>query len=332
MTNSLELFEAAGDAVFAQAVRYSRLPLTISDPNEPDNPIIFANDAFCTLTGYERSEIVGKNCRFLQGPDTTDASISQIRSAVAEQQVAIIEITNYRKDGTPFINALQIGPIFDENGELKHYFGSQNDVTEIRESESSARRMADAELRHRLLNIVNVLGVVIRQTGLEPLNEQEKLRRIDERITAVGRAHLTALVGEDSSPLSFRELSEIILNGYAPRGSENLSLDGPDVALGSTVLTSLSLVLHELATNAVKHGAFGALDGHVQLNWTIEPGENGRTALTVRWAETGGPQVNVPTRESGSKLVANVLRAAAGSLDYDWKETGLIATAKLPIF
>ena len=332
MADSLDIFEAAGDAVFAQAVRYSRLPLTISDPNVPDNPIIFANDAFCTLTGYDRSEIVGKNCRFLQGPDTTGASIDQIRSAVAEKKVAIIEIVNYRKDGTSFINALQIGPIYDENGDLKHYFGSQNDITQLRESETSAKRMADAELRHRLLNIVNVLGVVIRQTALEPLSEEEKLRRIDERIAAVGKAHLTALVDEDSNPLNFRELSDIILTGYVPRGAENLTLEGPDVTLGNTVLTSLSLVLHELATNAVKHGALGALDGHVQLNWAIEPSENGRTALTVRWAETGGPAVNMPTRESGSKLVANVLRAAAGSLEYDWKETGLVASAKLPIF
>src|SRR5690242_1783688 len=85
---------------FAAAVRATRMPMIITDPRQPDNPIVFVNDAFCRLTGYAREEILGHNCRFLQGPQTDPADVSRIRAAVHERRTIETDIRNHKKDGT----------------------------------------------------------------------------------------------------------------------------------------------------------------------------------------------------------------------------------------
>ena len=118
---------------FASAVRATRMPMLITDPNQPDNPIVFVNDAFARLTGYSREETLGRNCRFLQGPDTDPDDVAALRDAVARRSQIELEIVNHRKDGTRFHNRVLISPVFDENGHLTYFFASQFDVTLERE-------------------------------------------------------------------------------------------------------------------------------------------------------------------------------------------------------
>ncbi|MCE4226595.1 PAS domain-containing protein [Methylobacterium sp. C25] len=114
---------------FVSAVRATRMPMIITDPNQPDNPIIFVNDAFCKLTGYERSEIFGQNCRFLQGNETDPDDVSKVRDAI-ERRVSIeIDLQNHKKNGEIFWNRLLVSPVFDDDGELTYFFASQFDVT-----------------------------------------------------------------------------------------------------------------------------------------------------------------------------------------------------------
>ena len=108
----------------------TRMAMCVTDPNLPDNPIIAINNAFTRLTGYEEDEILGRNCRFLQGKDTDSAEVDRIRQAVDDPAVTYFELLNYKKDGTPFWNALHVGPVYSEEGELLYFFGSQWDVTE----------------------------------------------------------------------------------------------------------------------------------------------------------------------------------------------------------
>jgi PAS domain S-box-containing protein len=118
---------------FAAAVRATRMPMLITDPHGPDNPIIFANAAFTKLTGYTRDEVLGQNCRFLQGPETDRADVAKIRDAI-EHRVAIeVDLLNYKKNGERFWNRLLISPVFDEDGRLTYFFASQFDVTLERE-------------------------------------------------------------------------------------------------------------------------------------------------------------------------------------------------------
>lgn len=116
--------------------------ITISDNLLPDNPIIYANSGFENLTGYPIDTVLGKNCRFLQGPDTDPDTVKAIREAVKEQRACTVEILNYRKDGTPFWNNLSITPVLDPNDNVTHFIGIQSDITIRKTSEESLRTTA----------------------------------------------------------------------------------------------------------------------------------------------------------------------------------------------
>ena len=152
---------------FIAAVRATRMPMVITDPRQPDNPIVFVNDAFCRLAGYDRDEILGRNCRFLQGPNTDREAVARLREALEAVRPIELDLLNYRKDGEPFWNRLLIAPVRDAAGELAYFFASQLDVTLERErlanlessnaalvSELAGRlreqRASDAELRFTL--------------------------------------------------------------------------------------------------------------------------------------------------------------------------------------
>ncbi len=109
----------------------------ITDAQQPDNPAVFANATFSAITGYSAPEVLGRNCRFLQGPDSDPATVREIRRAIQEQRPFSGVILNYRKDGTPFWNALKIAPIFDDDGKLMNFVGLQSDVTAQRQAEAS---------------------------------------------------------------------------------------------------------------------------------------------------------------------------------------------------
>ena len=112
------------DAVLA-SIHHSPVATVISDPMQDDNPIIEVNEAFLALTGYDRDEIVGRNCRFLAGPKTESWVSDKIRQGIKDQRSILVELLNYKKDGTPFRNAVLIAPVFDEQGDLRYFLGSQ---------------------------------------------------------------------------------------------------------------------------------------------------------------------------------------------------------------
>lgn len=104
------------------------MSVVFSDPSLPDNPMIYVSEEFASQTGYSVEESLGRNCRFLQGPDTSPHAIESIRQALQARTVFSIDILNYRKDGTPFMNRLRIRPVFDERSQLRFFVGVQNPV------------------------------------------------------------------------------------------------------------------------------------------------------------------------------------------------------------
>lgn len=123
--------------------------VVISDCSQPDMPIIYVNNAFTVMTGYTYDEVVGKNCRFLQGSDTDSAAAQDIRKAIKAQQPCTVEILNYRKDGTLFWNNLSITPVRDDDGRTTHFIGIQTDITRRREAEDALRDV-NAQLKRDL--------------------------------------------------------------------------------------------------------------------------------------------------------------------------------------
>ncbi|MBQ5950379.1 ATP-binding protein [Massilia sp. ST3] len=182
--------EERGNVFFA-AVEMTRMPMVVTDPRLDDNPIVFANNAFFDLTGYEEKDVLGRNCRFLQGPDTDRATVAEVRQAVAEERAVAVDILNYKADGTPFWNALFLGPVFDQDGKLLHFFASQMDITERRSHHESylqsqkleAIGQLSAGMAHdfnNLLQVINgnlevaALGAGAGSGALEPIRRAQR--------------------------------------------------------------------------------------------------------------------------------------------------------------
>ncbi len=175
--------------LFFAAIEMTRMPMVVTDPNRPDNPIIFANQAFLNTTGYEMHEVIGRNCRFLQGPDTEAEAVASVRTAIRDKTDIAVELQNYRKDGTMFWNALFVSPIFDRSGKLLYYFGSQLDITRRREAETALRRAQKMEAIGQLTGGIahdfnNLLQVIIGnlQLARTVVDRPEKLSRYHDGV------------------------------------------------------------------------------------------------------------------------------------------------------
>ena len=153
--------------------------LVVTDPNEPDNPIIYINQGFEKITGYRPEEVIGHNCRFLQGDDRDQPAVKEIREAVREGRAVQVELRNYRKDGSMFWNELYLSPVYDEAGKLVLFVGVQNDVTARAEALEELRRARDT-LETRVVKRTQELN-----TSNENLeHEVTERRRAEEEVRA----------------------------------------------------------------------------------------------------------------------------------------------------
>ncbi|SFM67416.1 PAS domain S-box protein [Methylobacterium pseudosasicola] len=153
-----------GSDPFAAAVRATRMSMVITDPRLPDNPIVYVNDAFVRLTGYAREEIIGRNCCFLQEPETSLEDVARVRDSIERRVTIEIDLKNRRKDGTVFWNRLLVSPVFASDGELTYFFASQYDVTLEKERLVILQRDRDA------------LEAESARRSLELIQNEERLR------------------------------------------------------------------------------------------------------------------------------------------------------------
>lgn len=320
--------------LFEQAMAQTRMAICLSDPRQADNPIVFANRAFLDLTGYALDEVVGRNCRFLQGSDTDPAAVEAIRIALAREQVAVVEILNHRKDESRFWNALHIGPIYDEAGDLLYFFGSQWNVSNVHAARAAeqVQRLIARELSHRIKNVFAVIGAMVTLTGREERDATRQIERIRTRITALGRAHEATLVASpEERGMDLRAVIDGTLRAYGRGDGRSFAFRGETTRLDSNAVSVLALVLHELAVNATKHGALSHEEGRVTVDWTTTPQDETFDALVLDWRETGGPGVVPPQRRSGSGIVEQLLATARGEIAFDWRPDGLAARLRLPV-
>jgi len=193
---------AAEQAALFASIRMSPIATVISNPRLPDNPVVATNSAFCALTGYGEAEIVGRNCRFLAGEDTEPWLTERIREAIRSRAPTLTELLNYKKDGTPFRNAVLIAPICDADGEVAWYLGSQVEVG----------RGADAPLairRQRAEHIVKTLSPrqreVLREMASGYRNKQIAWRlSLSEKTVKMHRGLLLGKLGVTTSADAIR--------------------------------------------------------------------------------------------------------------------------------
>lgn len=152
--------------IFFAAIELTRMPVLVTDPRQPDNPVVFVNRAFLAMSGYGKAEIIGRNCRFLQGPDTDRETIAALRDAIAQETEISVEVLNYRKDGSSFWNALFVSPVFTPEGELVYFFSSQLDVSRRRDAEDALTQAQKMEalgqltggISHDFNNLLQVMA------------------------------------------------------------------------------------------------------------------------------------------------------------------------------
>ena len=322
-------FSGASGVLFEQAMAQTRMAICLCDPKQADLPIVFANRAFRRLTGYSEEEIVGRNCRFLQGAKTDPEPIARIREAIANEDVVVVELLNYRKNGTTFWNALHLGPIYNDQGELVYFFGSQWDVSDVRAARAEERHAKEMarELSHRMKNMFAVISGIVNVTG-RVRGIQGEAAEINSRIQALGRAYETTLDDASSGSIDIGEAIRAVLLPY-DRDAERLVLTGTGVRMPFTIISIVGLILHEFAANATKHGAWSREAGKVSVDW--RPAEDGK-ALIITWREEGGPAVKARDIEpgTGTAIVDRLLATGRGEIQRDWSEAGLTATITVP--
>ena len=241
---------------FPAAVRATRMPMIITNPRLPDNPIAFVNEAFCRLTGYGRDEIVGRNCRFLQGPETDPADVARLREAIAAPQVIEIDIRNYRKDGTPFWNRLLMAPVNDARGQLAYFFASQLDVTLERD---------------RLL-------------ALEGENAALTAERRDhaEKLAFSQESHRLAIEAAEIGTWDFHLLTDVLTWSDRTKAMFGISPDAP------STMADFYAGLHPDDRAATSLAFSSALDPMQRATYDVEYRTVGKEDGVVRWVAAKG--------------------------------------------
>lgn len=189
------------EALFA-TIDLSPLAMVISNPRRPDNPLEAVNPAFLAMTGYAEAEAVGRNCRFLAGEKSSPTASERLRRAIGERRPILTEILNYRRDGTPFRNGVMITPLFDEEGELAWFLGSQVDLgppeagsLSDRKS-ASATRVAGLSPRQRQILALVANGMLNKQIAFE--------LGISEKTVKMHRALMLERLGVSTSAEAIR--------------------------------------------------------------------------------------------------------------------------------
>jgi PAS domain S-box-containing protein len=184
------------------AVDASPLAMVLSNPRRPDNPLEIVNPAFCSLTGYSEDEILGRNCRFLAGDLTQPAATEQIRASIRAQRPVLVDILNYRRDGTPFRNGVMITPLFDTEGGLAWFLGSQVDLSDS-VADPLAQRRTDAALKVAELPARQREVLELMARGL--LNKQIAWElKISEKTVKMHRALLLERLGVSTTAEAIR--------------------------------------------------------------------------------------------------------------------------------
>lgn len=171
-----------------ESVASSPLAMVLSNPHRPDNPLEVVNPVFCDLTGYAERDIVGRNCRFLAGDETDPAVSEQLRAAIHSRSPVLADILNYRSDGTAFRNGVMITPIYDSDGDLAWFLGSQVDLGPAHARAFDDRRSGAAE---RVANLPPRQRQVLHGVARGLLNKQIAWElKISEKTVKMHRALL----------------------------------------------------------------------------------------------------------------------------------------------
>jgi PAS domain S-box-containing protein len=317
---------------FVVAAETTRMAMVFTDAKVPGNPIIFANKSFLTLTKYDRAEVLGHSFDFLMAQGADPDALAVIEGKFKGTSGADPEIRYRRKDNSVFWATVFVSPVRDEGGEIVQHFASFMDTTRHKDEEDRLRFLLD-ELNHRTQNtLATVLGIAA-QT-LHGVTDQTVVAAFEGRILALSRAQ--SLLGRRNwENVGVRDVIDQILEpfGLNDRRAIHFSIAGDNVRLPPKAALTLAMVFHELATNAMKHGALSIHDaGRIEIAWHVEPTSQG-DRMRLRWLESGGPPVTSPSRKGfGSRLIEQGLaKELDGEVRLDYEPAGVVCQIVMPV-
>ncbi|RAK57878.1 histidine kinase dimerization/phosphoacceptor domain -containing protein [Phenylobacterium deserti] len=347
---------ASADAPFETVVRGAGLPILIADARRTDQPIIMANDAFLKLTGYHLDEVLGRNCRFLQGPDTDPSEVDKVRRAIRDGQDATAELLNYRKDGSTFWNSLHLSPVRNAQGEITYWFGCQTDVSERKAQQLALLRSREAlladvnsrtqdleaalaqktallhEVDHRVKNNLQLISslMLLQSRRLEDERTRLALRGMLERVSAIATVHRRLFQSADVTRFDVAEFIRDLtgdLAGSAGRDDLQLRLDLEHVAVPASQAAPLALVVNELIGNALKHAFPDGRPGVVTVSTRTSS-----EGCILRVEDDGiGLPPGAPPRNFGMTIVQLLCQQLRARLELQDRRPGLGAVVTIPV-
>ncbi|HEV2125719.1 MAG TPA: HWE histidine kinase domain-containing protein [Chloroflexota bacterium] len=288
---------------------------------DKDGHILTWNSGAERLKGWRADEIIGREYQILHTPEQRAAGTPgrELRIA-AETGRFHEEAPRMRKDGSIFIAEVTLFPIREERGDVSGFVKVTRDITERKASEE-ARALLAREIDHRAKNAMAVAQALVSMTRANSV--EQFAQTITGRIAALARAH--SLLSR--SEWRGAPLDQIIRDELSALDGEQIQLSGPEATIVADAVQPLSLMVHELATNALKHGALSRPSGQVAVRWQLTG-----TELVIDWQESGGPDITEPASFGfGSRLLTQLAeRQLKGSVDFDWSAEGLRARLTLP--
>jgi PAS domain S-box-containing protein len=315
---------------FVVAAETTRMAMVFTDARKAENPIIFANDSFLSLTGYEREEVLGQSFNFLMAHAADAEALVQIEAEFRGSSNGA-EIRYRRKDGSEFWAALFISPVRDENSNVVQYFASFVDLTRHKDDVAQSRRLID-ELNHRVKNTLSTVQSIVWQ-ALRAAPDSTIRESIETRLFALSRSH-DLLSRENWHSAGLLDVVNDALEPFLAAGAkaERLVITGQDIRFPPKAALALGIAFNELATNAVKYGALSNELGSILVEWRIEPTSKGNRVV-LDWQEKKGPPVKPPTRKGFGSLVleGGLARELEGTVHLDYRSDGVVCTMNIPV-
>jgi PAS domain S-box-containing protein len=287
---------------------------------------VFMNRAAEKLTGYDFHETVGRPLHDVihhSYPDGSPYPLSEcaIDRAFPEQAGTQGEEVFVHKDGSFYPVAFTASPIHDDTATVIGTVIEARDISEDKRHEET-RKLLMHEVDHRARNVLSIVQSLTRLTHAEDLATYKEV--LAGRIGALARAQ-TSLASRRWEEGRLEDVVRDELETLCPKDS--VDMQGPEIRLSPEQVQPISMLLHELATNANKYGACSRGGGRISVSWTL-----GERRVTILWRESGGPPVVAPTREGfGSSLKASVVRQLNGVINRRWEPAGLVVEVAFPL-
>jgi PAS domain S-box-containing protein len=291
--------------------------------------ITSVNPAVLAALGYAEEEVVGATIGQFMDPDQVALSMEAFERKMREGGTTRLTVTVRARDGRPLIWEINSRLTTDADGKPTGLHAIGRDMTEAKRAEAHLRLLVD-ELNHRVKNTLAIVQGIAQQSFKEATDPAIARKAFEGRLAALSEAH-NLLTREHWGAVS---MAQIIGDAVAPHGRDagRFELDGPDLPILPKTAISLALAIHELATNAVKHGALSQSEGRVRIHWAKIEADGG-ARLSLIWQERGGPDVVTPARRGfGTRMIERGLAAElGGTVKIDFRQEGLICTVDAPL-